>query len=232
MRVFGVQYRPAYKYVSRKVERAVACGCSAPCDPNLEAVIMRRESILTAAVLLVVVLSVFAQDDRSFVEAQIRRWQQVVARNPRDYETLATIGAAYGRLGEHATAVTYFKKAIAVNPSYAEAHLGLGASYGFLGRSSEAIAALKKAVSLDPNDPFAHAKLGTTLGKAGQYSEAITQLREAVRLKPELPDAHFALGLAYMSTGDRQKAMDEVNALSRIDSREAAQLKDLIDRTR
>jgi len=69
-----------------------------------------------------------------------------------------------------------------------------------------------------------------TLGKARQYSEAIGQLKEAIRLKPELAEAHFALGLAYLSIGDRQKALNEVDALSRIDSRQATQLRSLIDR--
>jgi tetratricopeptide (TPR) repeat protein len=186
---------------------------------------------LTTAGILLSVLGLFAQTDRSFVEAQIRKWQQVVAHDPKDYETLVAIGAAYGKLGEHATAVTYFNKAISVNPSYAQAYAALGTSYGFLRRPADAAAALKKAVSLDPNDPFVRTKLSTTLGKARQYSEAITQLKEAVKLRPELADAHFALGLAYVSIGDRQKAVDEVNTLARIDAQQAAQLRSLVERS-
>ncbi len=187
-------------------------------------------SALTTAVLLVtVVVGTNAQENRPFIEAQIQNWQKVVARSPKDYETLTAIGAAYGKLGEHATAITYFKKAIEANASYAGAYAGLGSSYGFLRRPAEALAALRKAVSLDPTDPISQGKLGTTLGKAGQYQEAIVHLKEAVRLAPNLADAHFALGLAYVSIGDRKKAVDEVNTLWRIDSEQAARLQHLVD---
>jgi len=181
------------------------------------------------AVWLVCVLGLVSQDDRAFVESQIRKWQEVVARNPKDVDALTAIGAGYGKLGEHATAVTYFNKAIAINPSFAGAYAGLGSAYGFLGRPAEAIAALKKAVSLDPRDAFGRLKLGTALGKAGRYPEAITELREAVRLKTDLADAHFALGVAYVSIRDRVNARNEVDALSPIDSRQAAQLQAIID---
>ena len=95
---------------------------------------------LTASLAIASLLSIpmlFGQD-RSFIEAKIEKWRQEVARNPKDYETLAAIGAGYGKLGENATAVIYFEKAIAVNPSYAGAYLGLGTAYGFLGRPDEA----------------------------------------------------------------------------------------------
>ena len=183
----------------------------------------------TAVLVMCVILGSWGQDDRPFVESEIRNWQQVVDRNPKDYETLAAIGAAYGKLGEHMTAVSYFKRAIEANPSYAPAYTGLASAYGFLQRPDEALAALRKAVSLDPTDPIAQGKLGTTLGKAAQYQEAIVHLKEAIRLAPRMADAHFALGLAYISVGDRKKASDEANSLSVLDPQKASRLRYLLD---
>lgn len=191
---------------------------------------MHRASVLARVIFVAgITVSASAQVGRSFVEDQIKRWQQVVAHNPNDYETLAAIGAAYGKLGEHASAVTYFKKAIEANPSYTPAYAGLGSAYGFLRKPVEALAALKKAVSLDPTDPITQSKLGTTLGKAGQYQEAIVHLKEAVRLAPNLPDAHFALGLAYISAGDERQAANEVTVLFRLDSQQAEHLQHLVE---
>jgi tetratricopeptide (TPR) repeat protein len=181
-------------------------------------------SILTSLVVV-------AQDERSVIEAQIREWQRAVSQNPGDYESLVSIGAAYGKLHEYETSLVYFNKAIAVNPSYADAYAGLGSSYGFLGRPSEALAALNKAVSLDPRNPITQGKLGTTLGKAGRYQEAIAHLKEAVRLAPNMADAHFALGLAYLSADDRKNAGVEVGVLSRLDSQQADRLQTLIERS-
>lgn len=204
------------------------------CSSCRSAYVGAHMKLLTSVIFAVAVLTspnLFAQN-RSSIEAQIRKWQGDVKRNPSDCEALVATGGAYGKLGQHATAVTYFDKAIAVNPSYAEAYLGLGSAYGFLGRPTEAYAALRKAVSLDPTNPFARAKLGTTLGKAGRYQEAATELREAIRLKPDLADAHFALGLAYVSLGDRRQAANEVNALSRIDPQLASRLQQLLGQSR
>ena len=53
-----------------------------------------RPSFIIAAVLLL--SPCLYGQDRSFIEAQIRRWQEVVAHDPNDYETLAAIGAGYG----------------------------------------------------------------------------------------------------------------------------------------
>jgi len=170
--------------------------------------------------------------DRSFIESRIRKWKQDVASNPQDYEALASIGAAYGKLGDNTTALTYFEDAIAVNPSYAEAFVGLGSACAFLRKADEAVAALRKAISLDPESPLAHAKLGTTLGRAGMYQDAIIELKEALRLKPDLTDASFALGLAYVSIGDWHQAAVEANSLSRADRNLAAQLQNFIDQSR
>ena len=191
-------------------------------------------SIKTALIITCLALApstVYSQD-RAFVESKIREWKQVVAQNPKDFDTLTAIGSAYGKLGDNATAATYFKKAIAVNPSYAPAYAGLGTAYGFLGRPDAAVAALRKALSLQPNDPYTRGKLGTTLGKAGRYGEAITELKEAVRLKPDLADAHFALGLAYLGQRNRVEAAREAQVLSHLDARLADQLQALINSAR
>jgi tetratricopeptide (TPR) repeat protein len=170
-------------------------------------------------------VAVSAQD-RAFVEAQIKRWTEQVRENPRDFETLAAIGSAYGKLGRHETALEYFEKAISVNPNYADAYLGEASSYGFLGRINDKIAAARKAATLDPANALAYANLGSALGKAGRYQESKEALKEAIRLRPTFAEAHFALGLVYLSLGDRVLATKEAETLRRIDPALAKQLKD------
>jgi len=102
-----------------------------------------RKIIIKVAKLGGVSMSLVGQD-RSFSESRIRKWKQDVASNPQDYEALASIGAAYGKLGDNTTALTYFEDAIAVNPSYAEAFVGLGSACAFLRKADEAVAARGK----------------------------------------------------------------------------------------
>ncbi len=120
---------------------------------------------LFLCIILVFLPEMVLSQDQSFIEAQIKRWTEEVQKNPNDFETLAAIGAAYGKLGQHTTAIKYFQKAIAVNPSYAEAYFGLASAYGFLGRIDDEIRACKKGLELRPNDAIAYAKLGSHMGK-------------------------------------------------------------------
>ncbi len=168
--------------------------------------------------------------DRAFIKAQIQHWTEEVRKNPNDFETLAAIGAAYGKLGQHSKAIEYFKKAIEVNPSYAEAYLGLAAAYGFLGQIDEEISACKKVIALDPSNALAYAKLGSALGKAGRYKESIEALKEAIRINPNFPYVHFALGLSYLYSGDRNLARKQVHILKRLSPQLAQQLLDIIRR--
>src|SRR5215471_3360445 len=122
------------------------------------------KTVLTVLVLLMgcfllVSCTLFAQNDRVFIESQIRRWKQVVEQNPNDYETLTAIGDAYGKLGQNDKAVPYFEKAIAINPNYGDAYLLLCTAYSFLGRPKESIEAGRKAVALSPDNALAHGKL-------------------------------------------------------------------------
>jgi Flp pilus assembly protein TadD len=185
---------------------------------------------LAVMCLMLAASNIYGQD-RKFVETKIREWKRVVAQNPEDFETLMAIGAAYGKLGDNTTAVTYFRKAIKVNPSYAPAYAGLGTAYDRLGRSNDAIAALQRAASLQPNDPLTRGQLGTKLVLAGRYAEAVAELKEAIRLKPDLAHAHLALGLAYLGQHDRAAAAHEVQSLSDHDPNLADQLQELLNGT-
>lgn len=182
------------------------------------------------AFLLVLPVAMTAQD-RSFIEAQIKRWTEEVHRNPKDFETLTAIGSAYGKLGRHAEAIEYFNKAIAVNPSYEQAYLGMAASYGFLGQLDRKIWACKKAIALKPDDALAYSNLGSALGKAGKYKDSVDALQQAVRLRADLAEAHFALGLAYLSLGNRSLAIKEAEILKKLKSPLTKQLTDLIQTT-
>jgi superkiller protein 3 len=193
---------------------------------------MKTMKLALAAMCLALVASNMYGQDRKSVEATIRDWKRVVTQNPQDFETIAAIGSAYGKLGDNATAATYFRNAIKVNPGYAPAYAGLGTAYGFLGRPDDAIASLRKAASLEPNDALTRSQLGTKLGKAGHYKEAIAELKEAIRLNPHLPEAHFALGLAYLGQRNRAAAAQEVQALSPLDAQLSERLQALLNGTR
>jgi len=188
-----------------------------------------KNMLILCCILLLVTVQFASGQDKEFIEAQIRRWNKEITNNPKDFETMAAIGSAYGKLGQHQRAIEYFQKAIETNPSYADAYLGMAAAYGFLGRLDDKIVACRKAISLKSDSAEAYGNLGSALGKAGRYKESVQVLREAIRLKPDFADAHFALGLAYLSSGDRGLALKQSKRLEQIDAALAKQLRDIID---
>jgi tetratricopeptide (TPR) repeat protein len=114
--------------------------------------------VFFCCILLLEIVQLTWGQDKEFIEIQIKRWSEEVRKNPKDFETVAAIGSAYGKLGQHEKAIQYFKKAVEINPSYADAYLGMAAAYGFLGQLDAKIAACEKAIALKPDNAEAYVR--------------------------------------------------------------------------
>lgn len=58
---------------------------------------------------------------------------------------------------------------------------------------------------------------------------AATFFKKAIYLNPKFAEAYFQLGLCYLLTGDRDKALYEQSVLTRLNSKLAQQLNDLLN---
>ena len=59
--------------------------------------------------------------------------------------------------------------------------------------------------------------LAIAYGKAGMLDEEIKALRQALSLRPKYAAAHYNLGMVYLKKNDRAGAMEQYEALQKID---------------
>jgi cytochrome c-type biogenesis protein CcmH/NrfG len=56
--------------------------------------------LIGAAVIIWITLMTLFRSVK-FVERKIHQWEEQIQRNPNEYETLAALGSAYGKLGRY-----------------------------------------------------------------------------------------------------------------------------------
>lgn len=123
--------------------------------------------------------------------------------------TLDTIGVAFSRLGNHATAIEYFQRAIALKPS-ANFYYNLGASHTFAGDFKAARSAYESAIDHRPLFHQAHSSL-THLGGVDKENNHIERLlgvlSQVSHVDAKLHISH-ALQREYEAIGEPQTGFD------------------------
>jgi choline-sulfatase len=102
----------------------------------------------------------------------------------------------------------------------------LGRSLLELRRFEDAVTPLRRAVELSPNAVPAHVYLSRALAGAGHGKEALSAIDRGLRLAPKNAELHQMKGRLLLEAGDataarasleRARALDEANALVRVD---------------
>ncbi|WP_426189207.1 tetratricopeptide repeat protein [Massilia sp. DWR3-1-1] len=135
-------------------------------------------------------------------------YQQVLAREPRQFDALHLAGVIARQQGDAGAAVTLIGQAIAVDGSHARAHCNLGAALADLGRSGEALASYERAIALDGGYALAHSNRGNALRTLGRLDDAIASYECALRLQPASYDAACQRAIALHDQGRHQQAQD------------------------
>ncbi len=110
--------------------------------------------------------------------------QAMLARDPRDAESRADLGAALTVSGRLDEAAKELRQAAADDPRAARPHYLLGQIGVSRHDVPGALAELTRAVELDPNDANAQNDLGYLLLATGQRAAAIEHLEKALALNP------------------------------------------------
>jgi len=91
---------------------------------------------------------------------------------------------------------------------------------------AEVQAALEKAVALQPGYSSAHIALGRVYASEGRGADAIAQMELARSLDPRNKAVYPPLAAAYRRSGQPEKAKEALAALARLNSEDAARIRD------
>jgi len=138
---------------------------------------------------------------------------------------LMCVGLSRLYLGKYDDSIKALKQVAEMNPAMFDVRIFLAIALRRKGDNAAAIAALKESVALKQT-PNAYFSLGEIYLEQDRLREAIDSFRKCVELDdgPSLPPARYGLGRAYLRLGDKRSAMNEYNALKKLNPLLAEQL--------
>jgi tetratricopeptide (TPR) repeat protein len=167
--------------------------------------------------------------DAGQYSSAIKRFEQVVARDPGFVRAYDNLGLAYEALNQQEQALVQYRKAIALNrraPAKSPwPALNLGILLRNLGQTNDAEALLREAVGYADGLPQAHYQLGVLLEQEGRLDEAVSELKSAANRNPAYAEPQYALARIYRRLGRADDASAALAAFQRLHdaSREARQ---------
>jgi len=143
----------------------------------------------------------------------VRRFDEVLARDPRNRFATLRSGIALLKKGDARAAADRLREAVKLDPDQAEAHYGLADALTRAGDNAAAVPHWMETVRVQPRRTAAWANLGTALGRAGRLEGAARAFGEALRLEPgnavlrgNLGAARYELALRELGAGNREAA--------------------------
>ncbi len=133
----------------------------------------------------------FALHREGRLEEAAMAYEQVLEKDPQDFDALHLLGVIAARSRNPSRAVDLIGRAIAVNPGVAAAHSNLGAALKELKRLEEAVASYERAIQIDPNTPQAYSNRGNALQELRRMKEAVDSYDRALTLKPDYAEAWY-----------------------------------------
>jgi len=117
------------------------------------------------------------------------------------------LAAGKQALGQHAEAVSAYRRAIMLKPDYSEAHYNMGNVLQELGELGEAIAAYSRALEIRPAYAAALNNMANALKTQGQYDQSIAAYRRALQIDPAYAEAVNNMGNVLKEQGKLDDAI-------------------------
>jgi tetratricopeptide (TPR) repeat protein len=118
---------------------------------------------------------------------------------------------------QYAEAVEAFTEVIKLRYNYADAYTNVGLTEIAWEKYDSARTAIRKALTLDPNNARALYYDGLLQRRAGNTELEIADFRKVVEKFPQSRDARRELGIAYYQQNDEHGALEQFEALQKID---------------
>jgi tetratricopeptide (TPR) repeat protein len=131
---------------------------------------------------------------------------------PQNPAWQASIGGAYIKLGDLASAFDAYQHATELSPNESTYWRLLATFCAENGVRIEDVGlpAAQKAVELSPTDPAALDILGVSYFSSGRFENAEQTFKNLIKLAPEYLPAHIHIAVNYLSQGNRTAAFNEL----------------------
>jgi len=123
------------------------------------------------------------QIDERALRMALQEFQKVAEKDPKDADSLATLGRLYAASNDSTNAEKTYNAALAIDPDNEEALTGLALVYGNLGDTDKAIEKLKAATDKNPNER-ALMTLARAYEEQKNFKDAADALRKALEMQP------------------------------------------------
>jgi tetratricopeptide (TPR) repeat protein len=138
------------------------------------------------------------------------------ADNP-DWMRWNNLGIALLDQSQYAEAVAAFTEVIKLRYDYADGYTNIGLTEIVWEKYDSARTAIRRALSLNPYSARALYYDGLLQRRAGSTEQEIADFRRVVEMFPQSRDARRELGISYYQQKDEQNALEQFEALQKID---------------
>ena len=138
------------------------------------------------------------------------------ADNP-DWMRWNNLGIALLDQLQYAEAVAAFTEVIKLRYDYADGYTNIGLAEISWEKYDSARTAIRRALTLDPNSARALYYDGLLQRRGGNTEQEIADFRRVVEMFPQSRDARRELGITYYQQKDEHNALEQFEALQRID---------------
>jgi tetratricopeptide (TPR) repeat protein len=118
---------------------------------------------------------------------------------------------------QYAESVAAFTEVVKLRPTYADGYTNVGLTEISWEKYGSARTAIRHALSLDPNNARALYYDGLLQRRAGNTDQEIADFRKVVEMFPQSRDARRELGITYYQQHDNPAALEQFEALQKID---------------
>jgi tetratricopeptide (TPR) repeat protein len=150
----------------------------------------------------------------------VQCYEEVLSRDPNDFNTIMNVSAAYHRLGDETKAGSlYAIERLATRlKGRALSRLMVAATrhYSIVGNPEQAMKELQRAQDLGVDSATLHKIRGDLCMYAEHYSAAIAEYRMSLEEKPDESDVLLQLGISLRYARDFQSASDALEQAKRL----------------
>jgi len=141
--------------------------------------------------------------------------EEILAKDPKDAETLVMKGRMQGADGKVDEALTTFQAAVAAQPTNVGAQFALGSAYAARREVDPAIAAFTEVLRLNPRASAAQLQLANLYLAKGQVKQSGAMADDALRNAPGNPMARLMQARAQLAQGRLAEAGIAMAALEK-----------------